>query len=67
MDEDIKKRLDEQDQKLAAIYKSTEITRKMFLWTLIITVVMMVLPMIGLVVVIPIFLNNIMSSFDGLL
>jgi len=67
MEEDIKKRLDEQDQKLTAIYKSTEITRKMFLWTLIITVVMMVLPMIGLVVVIPIFLNNMMSAFDGLL
>lgn len=67
MDEDVKKQLDLQDQKLAAIYKSVEITRKMFLWTLIITVVMMVLPMIGLVIVIPIFLNNMMSAFDGLL
>ena len=57
MEEEILKKLQEQDKKLSDIYRSVERTRKYFLWTLIITVVMFVLPLIGLVFVIPSFLN----------
>lgn len=58
MDNDILKRLDEQDKKLDAIFQSSEKMRKYFLWTLIITVAAIVLPMIGLVFVLPSFLNS---------
>jgi type IV secretory pathway component VirB8 len=49
------------DQKLAAIYKSVEKTRKYFLWTLIISVVVFVLPLVGIAFVIPLFLGSLSS------
>ena len=48
-----------QDEKLDAIYKSVEKTRKYFLWTLIISVALIVLPLIGMIFAIPAFLNSI--------
>lgn len=51
MDADIEKKLD-------AIFVSVEKTRKYFKWTMIITIVVIVLPLIGLVFAIPAFLNS---------
>jgi uncharacterized membrane protein (DUF485 family) len=56
--EEILKKLQEQDEKITAIYKSVEKTRKYFLWTLIITLVLFFLPLIGLIFAIPAFLNT---------
>ena len=67
MEPDVKQKLDNLEKKIDAIYVSTEKTRKYFLWTLIITVAMVVLPMVGLIIVIPIFLSNIQSLSQGLL
>ena len=47
MDETIKK-LEQQDKKLDAIYASAKKTRKYLLWTLTITVAVIVVPLIGL-------------------
>ncbi len=66
MDEDIKKRLDEQDKKLAEILVSTEKTRKYIFWTLIISVVVVVLPLLGLLFVIPKFLGTLNLGTYGL-
>lgn len=63
-EEEIKKRLDRQDELLEKIYKSTERTRKYFLWTMIISIVFFILPLIGLLFVIPQFLNIYLSNFD---
>lgn len=52
-----------QDQKLDAIYKSVEKTRKYFMWTLIISLLVIVLPLIGLVFAIPAFLGT-LGTFD---
>lgn len=57
MDEEIKKQLDDQQKKIDQIYISVEKTRKYFLWTMIITVALVVIPMIGLIFTIPSFLN----------
>jgi type II secretory pathway component PulF len=58
MDEQrIFEKLEEQAKKIDGIYKSVEKTRKYFLWTLIISIVVVVLPLIGLVFVIPQFLS----------
>jgi len=57
MDQELKTRLDAQDAQLAAIYQSVEKTRQYFLWTLIGTAVVFVLPLLGLVFVIPSFLS----------
>jgi len=56
------KKIEEQSQKLEAIYQSVEKTRKYFLWTLIITIATIVLPLIALVLVIPWFLGNITAG-----
>jgi hypothetical protein len=58
MEQDIIKKLEEQSQKLDAIFRSVEKTRKYFLWTLIITLVLFVLPLVGLFFAIPQFLNT---------
>lgn len=53
MDEEILKKIQEQDEKLDKIFRSVEKTRKYFLWTIIITVVTFVLPLIIFLVFIP--------------
>ena len=64
MDENLKQRLDTQDEFLAKIYKSTEKTRKYFLWTLIISLVLFVLPLIGLMFAIPTMVNTLTSGLS---
>ena len=65
MDEELSKRLDAQEKKLDAIYKSVEKMRRYFLWTLIVTIVVIVLPLIGLAFVIPSYLNTLNLSGLG--
>lgn len=60
MEEEILKKMEEQDKKLQEIHRSVEKMRKYFLWTIIISVVFIILPLIALVFIIPQFLN----SFD---
>ena len=67
MEQDIQKKLEEQDAKLNAIYVSVEKTRKYFLIILWVTVIMIVLPAIALFFVIPSFLETYTSSLEGLL
>ncbi|OGZ69975.1 MAG: hypothetical protein A3F47_02420 [Candidatus Staskawiczbacteria bacterium RIFCSPHIGHO2_12_FULL_38_11] len=64
MEEEILQKIKIQDEKLEKIFKSVEKTRKYFLWTLIITVVMFVLPLIGLLLIIPQFLNIYTTSLN---
>lgn len=58
MENEILKRLEEQAKRIEEIFVSMEKTRKYFLWTLIISVAFVVLPLIGLMFVIPQFLNT---------
>ena len=55
--DDLPKRIDALEHKLDAVYTSVEKTRKYFLWLLIISVAVIVLPMIGLMFVLPSFLS----------
>ena len=57
--DEVLKKLVELEKKVDAIYKSAEKTRKYFMWTLILSVSFFVLPLIGLVFVIPQFINSI--------
>ena len=51
-------RLKQLEEKVDAIYASVEKTRKYFLTMIIVSVVLFVLPLIGLVFAIPTFLNT---------
>ncbi len=57
MEQDIQKKLNEQDIKLEAIYKSVEKTRKYFLTIIWITVIAVVLPLLGLILAMPKFIG----------
>jgi type IV secretory pathway component VirB8 len=58
MELDVKKELEEQRKYLEAIYASVEKTRKYFQWTLIISIVVFVLPLLGLMFVLPSFISS---------
>jgi hypothetical protein len=66
MDQELLNKFAEQDRKLDAIFKSAEKTRKIFMWTLIITIATIVLPIIGLLFVLPYYLSTINLSGLGL-
>ena len=59
--------LKENQKLIKQTYESVEKTRKYFLFTAIATMLMFVLPLIGLIIIIPMFLNNYVGSFEGLI
>jgi CHASE3 domain sensor protein len=63
---ELKKKIEEQEVKIDAIYQSVEKTRKYFLTIIWITVVAVVLPIIGLAFAIPAFLSNYVGTLNGL-
>lgn len=63
MNEDLIKKIDEQQEKIDKIYRSVEKTRKYFQWTLIITIVVFVLPLVVMLFVMP----SIVSTYSGML
>ena len=67
MEQDIQKKLEEQDAKLDAIFTSVEKTRKYFLVIIWITVALVVLPAIGLIFALPSFIDTYTTSLEGLL
>jgi len=66
MEEEILKKIEEQDKKLEEIYRSVEKMRKYFLWTLIITIAVIIFSLIVSMFVIPQFLNTLNVSNLGL-
>jgi hypothetical protein len=66
MDEQILSKIADLEKKIDAIYRSAEKTRKYFMWTLIVTVLAIVLPAIGLVFVIPYYLSTLDFGILGL-
>jgi hypothetical protein len=65
MDDDIRKQLEDQAKKIDLIYRSVEVTRNYFKWTLIITVAVIVLPLIGMLFMIP-ALMSMVGQYSGL-
>lgn len=62
MEPDIKTKLDELGQKVSAVYESVEKTRKYFLVIVWVTVLGLVLPAIGLIFAIPMFMSSYMGA-----
>lgn len=57
-DQELRDRLKTLEGKVDKIFISSEKTRKYFLWMLIVTLVLFILPLIGLVFVIPSLLDT---------
>lgn len=57
-----------ENRKIAKLtYKAAEKTRKYLLYTAILTVLAFILPVLGLIIIIPIFLNSYLKGLDGLI
>ena len=67
MENEIIEKIKEHDAKLDAIWGSVEKTRKYFLVMMWISIAVVVLPLIGLVFVVPMFINTYMGALDGLI
>ncbi|MBL1434365.1 hypothetical protein COB87_002265 [Candidatus Wolfebacteria bacterium] len=67
MEIETQNKLEGMDAKLNAIYTSVEKTRKYFLTIMWITIAMVVLPIVGLLFVIPSFISTYTSTLEGLL
>lgn len=65
-EEQILEMLKQNQEIMAKTYASAEKTRKYFLYSLVITIVMFVLPLIGLIVIIPFFLNSYLGALNGI-
>ncbi|MDD4990555.1 MAG: hypothetical protein PHW31_04625 [Candidatus Pacebacteria bacterium] len=63
---EILQKLAEQDKKIDAVYQSVEKTRKYFLLTLIISVAVIILPLIGILFMMPNFLKIMTGNNLGL-
>ena len=66
MQPDIQKQIEELNRKMDEIYVSVEKTRKYFLWTMVITLVVLVLPLLALMFVVPSFLSNYTDTINTL-
>jgi hypothetical protein len=62
--EEILKKLAEQEIKIDAMYASVEKLRKYFMWTLIITVVTVVLPLLAMIVAVPYLMSTVSSMYQ---
>ncbi|MEI7891406.1 MAG: hypothetical protein WCI36_05595 [bacterium] len=61
--EEVLKKIQEQQVKIDAMYESVEKLRKYFLWTLIITVVTIVLPIVAMMFILPSLLNTLTGAY----
>ena len=64
MEQDILKKLEELEKKIDEIYRATRRTKQYIEWTVIIGIALVVLPLLGLVFVIPSFIKAL--NFSGL-
>lgn len=58
MEQEILDRIAAQNDLLQKVFVSVEKTRRYFLWTLIVTLVLFFLPLVGLMFAIPAFMSN---------
>lgn len=67
MEQEILKKLEEQEKKIDEIHTVTEKIRKYFLISMWLTIIFFVLPLVVLVFMLPILINSYLSMFSGLL
>jgi hypothetical protein len=63
---DQKNKLIELEAKIDAIYLSVEKTRKYFFWTLVVTLILFILPLIGILFSLPSFLSTYTDTINTL-
>ncbi len=64
MDSEFQKQMQSLEEKIDAVYVSVEKTRKYFRIVMWVTLAMVVLPLLGLVIAIPAFLNSYVTTLN---
>ncbi len=67
MDAELRAKLEEIEQKVDAAYRAAHRAQQYLFWTGVITVVLFVVPLIGLAFTIPYFLNNTVGAYSSLM
>lgn len=67
MENELLQKIEAQEAKIDAIYTSVEKTRRYFVVTLWITVIMVILPLLGLIIVVPMFVDSLTANMEGLI
>lgn len=67
MDEQLYKKIEGMEVKINEMYKTIATAKKMFMWSLIITAVLFIIPLIILMFILPSMMETIMGSYSGLL
>jgi hypothetical protein len=67
MEQEILDRLHAQDEILAKIYDSAERTRKYFLFSMMMTLIFFLLPLVGVMFAVPFLLDTVNQATGGLL
>lgn len=65
IDPELATRLEALEQKVDAAYKAAHRTQQYLFWTGVVTVALIVLPAIGLVFAIPMFINNYVTPMNA--
>jgi hypothetical protein len=66
MEQETKIKLLELEEKVNKIYISVEKTRKYFMWSMILTISLFVLPLIATIFIVPSFISNYTNTLSGL-
>lgn len=64
MDQELREKIEEIEEKVNRIYVSVEKTRRYFLWVLIVTIAMIVLPLVALAFILPQFISTLSSAYS---
>ena len=64
MENEILDKLNEQDKKIDAIYKSVEKTRTYLKWTFYLTLIFFILPLIAIMVILPSLMRSITNMYN---
>ncbi len=65
MDAELRAKLDEIEAKVDAAYKAAHRAERYLFWTGIVTVALFVLPLIGIALVLPSFMNNYVNPLNA--
>jgi len=66
IDPDLAARLDQIELRVEQAYQAAEKVRKYLFWTGVVTIVLFVLPLIGLAFAIPVFISSYTTTLGGL-
>jgi type II secretory pathway component PulF len=66
MDNETSNKLLELQEKVDKIYDSVEKTRKYFMWTMIITLAVLILPLIAMIFVVPSFISTYTGTLQNI-